>query len=136
VLKWASALLALPLVRMALWALGSSETTKGRPVPVLVVPVGTVGIPILVAPMGSSATAVEPRLPTTKSECQAVLRRFGFKGLKIDSIVQPEDGVGKVYALTSKILQADGEMRRKAVTIVVIFDDDNVQATELEGWVV
>lgn len=82
-----------------------------------------------------------PSMPKSKGECQKVLRRFGYKGLKIDEIGDPamtKDGAveARVYALTGPILQADGEMRRFAKTIIFRFTDDEVSAHDVEGWIV
>jgi hypothetical protein len=76
--------------------------------------------------------------PQNKASGQALLRRFGFTGLKIDAIEEPRvvDGETQVriYALTAPILQGDGQMRRKAKTVVLRFLKDDVVASDENGW--
>lgn len=94
--------------------------------------------PVAGLPFQEMATAVgKPDPPKTKSEAQAVLRHFGFKGMSISGIDvggETDDEIARVYALTGPVLQEDGEMRREAKTVVILADGENVRARHFDGW--
>ncbi len=99
--------------------------------------------------MKSDMAVVEPtaaqvvEIPTDKMKAQKLLRRFNYKGLKIHTIEEPRhlgNGLAsaRIYALTAKKLQPDGEMKRDAITVVFLFNNQKgeVVATDYAGWVV
>lgn len=154
--RWALATALFPAFvgfRTVKWLLDPSptnqrptEATGGRssgwflPPDVLDMPYERLDGTVAVLERVDVATTIETRLPSTKAETQKLLRRFGYTGLKIDAIVQPEPRgdvqEARVYALTGNILQADRRFVRQAVTIVFTFTDDEVRAEQLDGWVV
>lgn len=103
------------------------------------VPVAAVageGLPFLAMATATASSSSKPNPPQTKREAQAVLKHFGYVGLKIDAIepsVDPQE-IARVYALTGPVLEADGEMRRRARTYVLVYDGDEIRARELAGW--
>lgn len=86
----------------------------------------------------ATATITKPNPPRTKAEAQAVLKHFGFAGLSISGIdVGFEDEeIARVYVLTRKQLQENNTMVRKAQTVVITMDDDEVRARAYNGWLV
>lgn len=92
--------------------------------------------------MATELAAVSP--PSSKSGCQRVIRRFGYTGYKIDRIEEPETYADRViirvYVLTAPIWKGtpgvDGGMVRVARTILLHFGDDEVWASDEDGWVV
>jgi hypothetical protein len=85
-------------------------------------------------------------LPRDKAQVQKMLRRYGHKGLKIESIEPPrghKDGTAtaRVYALTqpklTEVAPERFEMLRAAVTVVFVYDpDEGVYTRAHVGWVV
>lgn len=92
------------------------------------------------APSEIPAACLDPRLPEGKAACQKILRQFGHKALKIESIEQPDRSAavptGRVYALTQPVYVGPNNWRRQARTVIFCFDVDGVTTTEVEGWVV
>lgn len=92
----------------------------------------------------SSAYARPDRLPTSKSEAQALMRRHGLKGLRVHQLEEPDRGSSaRAYCLTQPILSFDpahpkdtakARMVRRAVTVVFEVWRDEVKATRLSGW--
>lgn len=71
-------------------------------------------------------------MPRTKSEAQRVLRGFDIRGLKVETI---EDD--RIFALTGPILDPDGQMRRRARTIILReAGDGTIHCQYLKGWIV
>jgi hypothetical protein len=86
----------------------------------------------------------DARLPESKGEAQRLLRKFGYTGLKIESIEEVHDErvlgrpcvIGRIFALTQPVLHEDNTMRRQARTYLFHFTDDEVMVSEHDGWVV
>lgn len=94
------------------------------------------GLTFLAMATATASSSTKPKPPQTKREAQAVLRHFGYAGLKIDAIepgTVPQE-IARVYALTGPVLEADGEMRRRARTYVLVYEGDEIRARELAGW--
>lgn len=84
------------------------------------------------------ATMTRPTAPRNKTEARQVLKGFGIKGLTVDAVEPSDfgDEFGRVYALTGPVLQEDGEMRKKPVTVILFVEGDDIRARRMDGWIV
>lgn len=77
-------------------------------------------------------------LPKDKPSVYKLLRRHNMKSLTISLIEEPRQtragAVARVYCTTRPRLAADGIMKRRATTVVFLYDGEELTVTRLDGW--